>query len=72
LVHAKTPSSGWTLNAGSRELHDDAGASVELTGGEFDLLLTLLDHPQRVLTRDQLLDWAGGRDATPHDRTLDV
>lgn len=63
---------GWTLDAGSRELIDSSATHVELTGGEFDLLLALLDHPQRVLTRDQLLDWTRGRDASPYDRTVDV
>lgn len=63
---------GWSLDAGSRALRDPQGAPVELTGAEFDLLVALLDHPQRVLTRDQLLDWTRGRDAGPYDRTIDV
>jgi two-component system OmpR family response regulator len=63
---------GWTLNAGARQLQDADGQSVELTGGEFDLLTALLSHPQRVLTRDQLLDWTRGRDASPFDRSIDV
>ncbi|BBC71889.1 DNA-binding response regulator [Altererythrobacter sp. B11] len=63
---------GWSLDAGSRRLTDADGQPVELTGGEFDLLLALLEHPQRVLTRDQLLDWTRGRDAAPYDRTIDV
>ncbi|ASD26207.1 response regulator [Brevundimonas diminuta] len=63
---------GWTLDASSRELNDPSGRIVELTGGEFDLLHTLITHPQRVLSRDQLLDWTRGRNATPFDRTIDV
>lgn len=63
---------GWMLDAGSRDLVDPHGHAIELTGGEFDLLVALLDHPQRVLTRDQLLDWTRGRDAGPYDRTIDV
>jgi two-component system OmpR family response regulator len=63
---------GWTLNAGSRELADPQGRSVELTGGEFDLLMALVTHPQRVLNRDQLLDWTRGRSAAPLDRTIDI
>lgn len=63
---------GWALDAGPRELLDPLGRIVELTGGEFELLVALLDHPQRVLTRDQLLDWTRGRDAGPYDRTIDV
>ena len=64
--------SGWRLNADSRTLHDPEGNLVDLTGGEFDLLMALLQHPQRVLNREQLLDWTRGRSATPFDRTIDV
>jgi two-component system, OmpR family, response regulator len=63
---------GWTLDDGSRDLRDPNGRAVELTGGEFDLLRTFLEHPRRVLSRDQLLDWTRGRDAHPFDRTIDV
>jgi two-component system OmpR family response regulator len=45
---------------------------VDLTSGEYDLLVAFVEHPQRVLTRDQLLDFARGRDATPFDRSVDV
>jgi two-component system OmpR family response regulator len=63
---------GWTLNPASRDLRSPSGEAVELTGGEFDLLMVLLTHPQRVLNRDQLLDWTRGRSAAPFDRTVDV
>jgi len=63
---------GWSLNASSRALSGPDGQAVELTGGEFDLLMVLLTHPQRVLNRDQLLDWTKGRSAVPFDRTIDV
>ena len=63
---------GWTLDAASRDLTSSSGELVPLTGGEFDLLLVLLSHPQRVLNRDQLLDWTRGRSAQPFDRTIDV
>ena len=63
---------GWTLNAGSRALEDAEGRRVELTSGEFDLLMVLVAHPQHVLNRDQLLDWTRGRNANPFDRTVDV
>ncbi|MDO8960327.1 MAG: response regulator, partial [Rhodocyclaceae bacterium] len=52
---------GWTLEAAGRRLTDREGADVELTCGEFDLLLAFLTHPQRVLSREQLLDWTRGR-----------
>jgi two-component system, OmpR family, response regulator len=63
---------GWNLNAGSRTLQNPDGEPVDLTGGEFDLLMVFLTHPQRVLNRDQLLDWTRGRSAGPFDRTIDV
>ena len=48
------------------------GALVEVTSGEFDLLLAFVTHPRMVLTRDQLLDLAHGRAATVFDRSIDV
>lgn len=63
---------GWTLDSGSRALSDPSGRPVDLTGGEFDLLMAFLTHPQRVLSRDQLLDWTRGRSAEPYDRAVDV
>jgi two-component system, OmpR family, response regulator len=63
---------GWTLDAGSRDLVDPNGRLVSLTAGEYDLLIVLLQHPQRVLNRDQLLDWTRGRAANPYDRAVDV
>ncbi len=63
---------GWTLDTGRRSLHAHDGALVDLTGGEFDLLLALVEHPGRVLNRDQLLDLTRGREAGPFDRSVDV
>ena len=51
---------------------DPDGTSIELTGGEFDLLVSFVTHPHRVLNRDQLLDWTRGRNAAPYDRSIDV
>lgn len=39
---------------------------------EFDLLRAFVDHPDRVLARDQLLDIAHGRDREPLDRSIDI
>jgi two-component system OmpR family response regulator len=64
--------SGWTVIPGARQLHDPNGRAVELTGAEFDLLMAFVTHAQRVLSRDQLLDWTRGRRAAPLDRTIDV
>jgi two-component system OmpR family response regulator len=63
---------GWTLDTGRRQLHSPDRMLVELTGGEFDLLIAFLLHPQRVLNRDELMDLARGRVAGPYDRTIDV
>jgi len=63
---------GWTLDSGSRRLTSPEGALVTLSTGEFDLLLAFVEHPQRVLNRDQLLDLARGRSAIPFDRSIDV
>jgi two-component system OmpR family response regulator len=43
-----------------------------LRTAEFDILLAFVERPQRVLTRDQLLDLARGRAASPFDRAIDV
>jgi two-component system OmpR family response regulator len=45
---------------------------VPLTSGEFDLLLAFVERPERVLSRDQLLDLTKGRDALPFDHSIDV
>jgi two-component system OmpR family response regulator len=63
---------GWTLDAGAQALTDPNRVPVELTGGEFDLLLAFVTHARRVLNRDQLLDWTRGRSAGPFDRAVDV
>jgi two-component system OmpR family response regulator len=45
---------------------------VQLSAGEFDLLVAFVEHPQRILSRDQLLDLTRGRDAIPFDRSIDI
>ncbi|MFG1282641.1 MULTISPECIES: response regulator [Xanthobacter] len=64
--------SGWTLDTRRRELTNPEGVVVDLSTGEYDLLLTFLEHPQRVLTRDQLMDAAKNRIATGFDRAIDI
>ncbi len=63
---------GWRLDTRARHLLDPQGTMVDLTGGEYRMLRVLLDHPQRVLTRDQLLNLTQGRDADPFDRSIDL
>ena len=62
----------WVLNVEARELIRDDGVSVALSTGEFDLLLAMLQRPQRVLTRETLLDLARGRAAASFDRSIDT
>ncbi len=62
----------WVLDVGRRELRRDDGVAVPLSTGEYDLLLALVERPQRVLSRDQLLDLARGRAATVFDRSIDT
>jgi len=64
--------SGWLLETARRRLLDPTGVEVAITGGEYELLVALLDRPNRVLTRDMLLDLLRGRQAGPFDRAIDV
>jgi len=63
---------GWRLEAATRQLFSPTNALVPLPAGEFDLLLALAERPQRVLTRDQLLDLSRGRTSNVFDRSVDV
>ncbi len=62
----------WRLNARARALNSPTGAHLEFTTGEFDLLVAFVEHPNRVLSRDQLLDLARMRDSLPVDRAIYV
>ena len=62
----------WAFDVDRRELLGDDGVAVPLSTGEFDLLLALVEHPQRTLSRDQLLDLARHRAANTFDRSMDT
>jgi two-component system OmpR family response regulator len=62
----------WQLDTGARELLRDDGVTIPLSTGEYDLLIALVERPQRVLNRDQLLDLARGRAANALDRSIDT
>ncbi|MFT4179286.1 MAG: response regulator [Thermomonas sp.] len=64
--------SGWRLDMVRRDLRDPSGVFVDLSDGEFSLLRTFVEHPQRVLSRDQLLDYAHGRNVEVYDRAIDT
>ena len=63
---------GWRLDPLARQLVDPEEVVINLSDGEFRLLMTLVEHPRRVLTRDFLLDHARGHDAEHFDRAIDV
>jgi len=63
---------GWTLDVDTRNLTAPDGVVVPLSGTEFKLLRVFLAHPNRVLSRDQLIDFMISRDAGPFDRAIDV
>ena len=61
----------WVLRTGERELVDVEGVATPLSTGEYNLLLALVTHARRVLTRDQLLDLAQGRELAAFERSID-
>lgn len=63
---------GWVLDTRRRELVNDQGVVVDLSTGEYDLLLSFVEAPQRVLSRDHLLDAARNRVSSVFDRSIDV
>lgn len=62
----------WKLDVVARHLVAGDGLVVTLSGAEYRLLKIFLEHPNRVLSRDQLLDLTQGRDTEPFDRSIDV
>lgn len=63
---------GWKLDTATRVLTGSDGVATPLSGAEYRLLRILLDHPNRVLNRDQLVELIHGREAEPYDRAIDV
>ena len=63
---------GWELNIGLRRLKARRRRRVELTNGEFSLLAAFVSAPQRVLSRDQLLELSRLHNAEVYDRSIDV
>lgn len=63
---------GWLVNLQRRVLTTPDGKPVQLTSGEYDLLLAFLENPNRVLARDRLMDLAKGRHWEAYDRSVDA
>ena len=64
--------SGWRLDSIARHLISPQGVVTPLSGAEYQLLRIFLGHPNHVLSRDQLMLLAKGREADPLDRSLDL
>ena len=63
---------GKRLDVNARNIITEDGLVVPLSGAEFRLLHVLLEHPNRVLSRDQLQELVNGREAVAFDRGIDV
>jgi len=63
---------GWSLDLTSRILTSPDGQPVKLTTAQFDILAVMVTHPNRTLSRDEILDLARNRTGTPFDRSIDV
>ena len=63
---------GWRIDVVGRVLRDPDDRLVALSDGEFRLLRAFVEHPRRVLTRDQLLQYARGGESDAFDRAIDV
>lgn len=69
---AKVHFDRWIFDLQKRELIDGEGITLSLSTAEFDLLQAFIEHPQRILSRDQLLDLARGRNSQLFDRSIDT
>jgi len=62
----------WVLDTARHELKAPDGAMVEISGAEYAVLLAFLEHPQRVMTRDRILELSRNRIGEVFDRSVDV
>jgi two-component system OmpR family response regulator len=63
---------GWRLDLSARDLFSPAGETVQLTTGEFDLLVAFITNPNRVLSRNRLSEMTRRGEPGPFDRTIDI
>ncbi|KQK31773.1 two-component system response regulator [Bosea thiooxidans] len=64
---------GWAMDLRRRELQSPSGTLIDLSTGEFDLLVAFVEHANRVLSREALMQFAKARASNdPFDRTIDV
>ena len=60
------------LDLSAHKLYEESGGEIRITAMEFDLLKAFAEHPNRVLNRDQLLEFAHHRSWEPFDRSIDI
>ena len=60
------------LNLDAHKLYDHEGKAVPITAMEFDLLRTFAENPDRVLSRDRILDLAHSKEMEAFDRSVDL
>lgn len=63
---------GWKMDVMSRVLRDPNDKIIAISDGEFRLLRAFAEHPRRILTRDQLIDYSRGPETEHYDRAIDV
>lgn len=63
---------GWRLDLGQRELRAPDGVLVHLSTGEYQILKLLLERPQRVIPREEMLEHYKGDSSVPFDRSIDI
>ncbi|CDZ77949.1 Transcriptional regulatory protein OmpR [Legionella massiliensis] len=62
----------WRLYPASRQIFNNTNQELQLSAGEYDLLLAFIRQPQRVLGREFLLQITKNSDLNPFDRRIDV
>ncbi|MGL4489058.1 MAG: response regulator [Rhizobiaceae bacterium] len=72
VAHRRLAAGPLVVDLDARSVVLEGSESLELTGAEFDLLECFVTHPNRVLSRDQLMNWTRGRRSEASDRTIDV
>jgi DNA-binding response OmpR family regulator len=68
----RVPVGRCVLDLASHQLFDGAGLEVPITGMEFELLKVFVEHPNKVLSRDQILTLTRNREWEPFDRSIDI
>lgn len=72
LSYGRLRFGGWTFDCTQRRLESPDGVIVDLSGAEFNILIAFVERPNRVLSREQLLDLCHSRAAVSFDRSIDV